>query len=102
MHHHIEDHASNMGMMPAVMGAVGSILFAVLLAAVLYAMHRRGLLDGLRAKLLGDPQQQQIATIPARVPASASATEYLDMALAKGEIDVAEYHERRSALRSQG
>lgn len=95
MRHHgdhetmLVDHG--MSWMPMLMSSIVMVCLLAVLAGGLLFAHRRGLLPTARTP-------RALAAAPAG--RHAKAEEWLDMALAKGEIDVAEYHERRAALRS--
>lgn len=68
---------------------VGLVLLMALLAGAGRLAHR-----GLRERL------RRPALVPAQAPTASEAELHLDMMLAWGEVDVAEHHERRLALRT--
>lgn len=83
------------GLLHAVMGATSALMMLAMLVAAAWIAHRKGLLPWLDRKALARRR-------PALTAASGAteAQQYLDMALAKGEISIDEYHERNSALRT--
>lgn len=93
--HEMMGHAAAAGMFEHLLGM---LLVLAVLGAAYWAAQRRGLLPKWAPRLaVPRPATQPRALAQTEVT---DAEQLLDLRLARGEIDVADYHERRSALRS--
>lgn len=89
-HHGMEQ---GMGMLGMAFMTLSLLALAVALVGTFLLLRSKGMLPGgkrLRALTIGATETAE--------PGGAEA--YLDMRLARGEIDVDDYHERQSALRA--